>query len=72
MYFAKSQCYVLESCKYNRQLPIDLQHKLIHEGAHVTQDSEIVYVEVAYAYHTSLFLIKLISIRMIILNHKQP
>ena len=53
-------------------MPIDLQHKLIHEGAHVTQDSEIVYVEVAYAYHTSLFLIKLISIRMIILNHKQP
>lgn len=69
MYFSASQCYVLESCKYNRQLPIGLQRKHIHEDARVTQDLEIVYVEVAYAYHTSLFLIKLIIICMIILYH---
>jgi len=38
-------------------LPIDLHRKHIHEGARVTQDLEITYVEVAYACHTSLFLL---------------
>jgi len=38
-------------------LPIDLHRKHIHEGVHVTQDLVIMYVEVAYACHTSLFLL---------------